>query len=420
MKQRSLFFNIAIVLMVLICCSGFSFLMPFRIVMIGILAITIILCHINNDKLYFSFDKNSLLFLLFILLMFLGIRTSYDKIETIKFICVYLVGFIMLIMPMGEKYNIKVFKGMSVCIRIIAISIIINALIPNLFSHYFPFLISGGSSRIATEINNHVYSGLMGEKAEAAYIIVIGIVLLLSECIAEKKMTKENKIWLLIYLIALLLPAKRMLFAIGVLICVGFVLIGIEGKRKFSILAGFTLLGIIILLLATSIPTFSTLVSRFADNSTDATNNGRTYLWERAIEMYQERPLLGYGYGSFNAYTSSKGIILTSDGNWEAHAHNIYYQLLGEMGIIGLLTFLTIIIYNMIIYIKLYLRRKKIKSNDYVFLFIGFSILVITIVYGCSGNCIYYTNQMILLFFSLSLCSYLNRKHLKKGDINEK
>ena len=417
MRKNSLFINLSILFFVAICCSGFSFIQPFRIYMIGFFSIFLIFYNIKGHTIFISLKQDTIIMLLFILLMILGLRTSFNKIETLKYIYIYITGFLMLLMPLGDKFTSKVIKGIEVCTKVIAISIIINAIIPNLFRDYLPFLIADGSSRIATEINNHVYSGLMGEKAEAAYIMIIGLIVLLSNCVRNNKINGKDKIWLFIYLVALLLPAKRMLFAIGVLICVIFMLFWTKGKKKFAIILGFCILGIILLMIATKIPMLNTLISRFISYSNDSTGNGRIYLWEHAINMFYERKLFGYGYGSFNDYASAKGVILSASGTWISQAHNIYLQLLGEMGIIGFGLFSLLIINNIYTYLKLFIKRKNMSPEDLAYLFIGTSILILTLVYGYSGNCIYYTNQIMLLFFSMSICSLLRRKYIiKNGD----
>lgn len=424
MKERKVLFNISIILFILICCSGFSFIMPWRIGMIALFGLCVIFCHLKDGNIYVLLKNDGKIMFVFILLMFLGLRLSYDKIETSKFICIYIAGLIMIIMPMKSTFNEKVIKGLDIAIKVISISIIVNAIIPGLFKDYLYFFISGGSasvSRLANEVNNHIYSGLMGEKGEAAYIMVIGLIILLSKCIKENKISNSNKLWLFIYIIALLLPAKRMLFIIAILICIYYIVFWTKGRKKILIIMGFFMLGIMTFFIATEIPTLNTLVSRFTSYSDDATGNGRTYLWEHAINMFSERKWFGYGYGSYNAYASDKGVLLSADRTWVSQAHNIYYQLLGEMGIIGTVVFILLLVNNIVSYVKLYFVRKKMLPKDLSLLFIGSSILILTIIYGYSGNCIYYTNQIMLLFFSMTLCSYMREKYiLQKGDFNGK
>lgn len=57
---------------------------------------------------------------------------------------------------------------------------------------------------------------------------------------------------------------------------------------------------------------------------------GRTKLWTESLHFWSERPLTGYGYGSF------KYLDLTSIDKYKA-AHNIFIQTLVELGLPGLI-----------------------------------------------------------------------------------
>jgi O-antigen ligase len=64
------------------------------------------------------------------------------------------------------------------------------------------------------------------------------------------------------------------------------------------------------------------------------------YLWPKAIDMFIKSPLFGNGFGSYNDYGNKKQEKIFSP----AHAHNSYLHFLAEMGIVGLLFFLYILI----------------------------------------------------------------------------
>lgn len=412
-KTKSFLLNASVICFVIICCSGFSFLMPYRIALIGLFAITMVILNLQGSTYHFYKSQQSFWFLIFLLLMIFGITFSFDKVQTIKYSCVYLVGLVLILNPTKENLHYKIFGGISICTKFIAFSIIVNLFIPNLFSEYLFFLIRGGSSAVSNEVNNHIFSGLMGEKGEAAFIMVVAIILLLANCAAEMKVSKKNAIWLCILFVALILPAKRMLFVIGILMCMLYLLFWTSGKKKLISIGIFGSLASIGYIVVSNIPTLNTLLERFVTFSEDKSVNGRTYLWEYAIEMYRNKPWLGYGYGSFNSYASLKGVILTSSREWVSQAHNIYFQLLGEVGIIGTIFFLLIAILGVSNFIQVYKRRSLLDRNDFQLLFLGGNIQVLILVYGLSGNCIYYTNQMMLYFWSLALMVFLKWKYGK-------
>src|SRR5699024_6737609 len=63
--------------------------------------------------------------------------------------------------------------------------------------------------------------------------------------------------------------------------------------------------------------------------------SGRIYLYEHAFKLFNESPILGIGWRRFQEL--SVGVINLDRGS---HPHNIYFQLLTELGIIGFVLFL--------------------------------------------------------------------------------
>ena len=137
-----------------------------------------------------------------------------------------------------------------------------------------------------------------------------------------------------------------------------------------------TLVGIVFIITALN---FSMISSKFERNttdssddlnehvasvtnvSTDASNLERINRWKCAIRMFQERPLLGHGPGTYMFLyapyqkPSEKTIISTNGGN-RGNAHSEYLGPLAESGILGLATFLGLIISVVVVSIKTYQR----------------------------------------------------------------
>lgn len=424
MKDRKkIIYNFLILLLGLICCSGFSFLMPFRIYFILIFGFIQFFIMIKNGKIKYIKSKSLFFLLIFCIYTIISLFYSLDRVQTLKFIAVYISITLMIINSYEEEFNFDALKIIETFCKIVSISIIVNMFIPQLFSKYLYFLIDGGASaipRLNGEINAHIFSGIVGEKGEAAYLMVLAIIISLSNIVPTKNkepVKKSEYVWLIIYLIALILPAKRMLFAIGILICVFFILFWTNSKKRFWYVILGIIVGILGIFIALKVPALNTLINRFLSYSEDTTGNGRIYLWEKAIEMYNKKPLLGYGYGTYNTYTKYSGVILSSTGEWNAYAHNIYYQMLGEIGIVGVILFTIMLLDTISHSIKLYCFRKKMESKDVKLLFVGISIIMMNIIYGYSGNPIYYTNQVFLFFWGISIILCLRYKYfiLKKG-----
>lgn len=102
-------------------------------------------------------------------------------------------------------------------------------------------------------------------------------------------------------------------------------------------------------------------VKSISNIKTDPSNMERVNRWSCAIEMFKERPLVGFGpgtytqlYGSYQK-TSELTIISTFTGDL-GNVHSEYFAALSEMGIVGLLMWLCMIgasvYYGMEIYYK--------------------------------------------------------------------
>jgi O-antigen ligase len=94
---------------------------------------------------------------------------------------------------------------------------------------------------------------------------------------------------------------------------------------------------------------FGTRLQSAANVSTDASNLERINRWACAIEMFKERPFLGYGPGTYQfeyaqfQEPENLTIISTNFGDM-GNAHSEYLGALSETGLIGLLSFLALII----------------------------------------------------------------------------
>ncbi len=86
-------------------------------------------------------------------------------------------------------------------------------------------------------------------------------------------------------------------------------------------------------------------VQSMSNISTDASNLERINRWSAAIRLFEERPLVGWGPGTYQfvyapfQYSYEKTIISTNAGD-KGNAHSEYLGPLAEMGLVGMLTVL--------------------------------------------------------------------------------
>jgi len=106
--------------------------------------------------------------------------------------------------------------------------------------------------------------------------------------------------------------------------------------------------------------------------STDASNLERINRWHCALRMFNEKPVLGWGPGTYQfkyapfQLSSEKTIISTNAGD-KGNAHSEYIGPLAEMGLLGLLSVLAIVIFVTYTAVKVY-KRSESKDIKYLVL----------------------------------------------------
>ena len=132
-------------------------------------------------------------------------------------------------------------------------------------------------------------------------------------------------------------------------------------KIRFSYLFSVALLGIIVLALSwpriimsleknrdESSSDFSEHISSMSNISSDASNLERINRWECAIRMFMEKPVFGWGPGTYMfeyapfQHSQSMTIISTNTGRL-GNAHSEYIGPLAESGVLGSLSFILIV-----------------------------------------------------------------------------
>jgi len=109
-----------------------------------------------------------------------------------------------------------------------------------------------------------------------------------------------------------------------------------------------------------------------ANISTDASNLERINRWSCAIEMFKQRPIMGYGPGTYAfeyapfQRPENLTIISTNFGDM-GNAHSEYLGALAETGLIGMLTLIAVVFAIFYTGITLYHRLPKTYKEDRIF-----------------------------------------------------
>lgn len=96
----------------------------------------------------------------------------------------------------------------------------------------------------------------------------------------------------------------------------------------------------------------------------------RLIIWRGAIEMIKEKPILGFGFLTFNHFITDYAQLAKS-----MDTHNMYLRVFSELGLIGFIVFLTLWIVPLIVAFKIFKRAKEP-------LLLGISIGIIAAIVG--------------------------------------
>lgn len=208
---------------------------------------------------------------------------------------------------------------------------------------YFWFIVNPNHSvQVAQTIQNELsigaYSGFAREKGEAAYIMNVGIALLLSKYFSSQKLKKIDILMLFVFIVSLMLTGKRTLFIIPVLSFALFMVIS-NIKGKFAKTGGIVLSALsAVFILSMFIPKVANIFDRFMDEENIMALGNRDSLWKYFLLMGEKYPVFGAGFGSYNQFAYDNGLRVGGD-RWNFNGHNCYFQIAVELGIVGSIFF---------------------------------------------------------------------------------
>lgn len=373
--------------------NTYSFLLRYYSVLRWIVVIIIVLCCVFGPKSWgFRFSKqlikNNLLWIVFSIYLWLGCIFSYDKDSSVNYCIVFTSYMLLLFVGKMKKYYEKLFDILEMFLLFGAFSIYVNLLIPNIMIGPLRFFISPAAiSNVEVFVSKHVFTGIFGDNANAAFAMNIGFAISLIKYISKR--VNKYLIQSIFFFGTLLFIGKRMLIIIPIImICISALLL-VKSKSLKRNIVGVLILLILIFAIATTIPSVEKLFFR---NSDDLLTGRSTILWPIAFMMFNSRKMFGTGINTFNYMINTSNTNNTTLANWGYHAHNIYIQLLGETGLIGIVFLGSLLLVN----ITRTVRLIKSNSADRRILSISMLLQVLWIIYGMTGNTFYYTAQLLV------------------------
>lgn len=127
-------------------------------------------------------------------------------------------------------------------------------------------------------------------------------------------------------------------------------------------------------------------------------SNGRFDLWKRSLDIFYEHPLLGVGIKGTTTIMSEA-------------THNVYIQLLSDLGIIGAAIFYWSLFYPFLKLVANTMNKRKLSlENNFA---IGMQLLFL--LYCMTGNPLYDHKMMMIYAISVGYAYYLIKIDKRKG-----
>ncbi len=261
---------------------------------------------------------------------------------------------------------------------------------------------------IGIQVSSSRFSGFFGDEwILGAFIFHLVPLVLLSVLFRKNKSNKIRNIYLLLIILisiyGIYISGERTIFFISIVyLFLITLLIFIENKFYFLFFIIFTLTFV-------AINPSKRIFKSF--NFTNVKNPDQVYselkvykdLYTTAYKMFLDKKLFGHGVQSFRNKCIDKKFNENRYG-CSTHPHNYYFQILGENGIIGLLIFLSIILFLTKDFLFIFIRWVKNKKDTKS---LGLMIILLNIIVSFTpilptGN-MYSSISGIFIFFKLAI-----------------
>ena len=254
---------------------------------------------------------------------------------------------------------------------------------------FFAGLFLPGFGRVQ-EIHVGAWSGLYLEKNQMGGHMARAALIAVFLCVMDRR---PRGLWAsaAILCAALVLLSTSKTALLGLILGLGALGVGALMKRGFRT-------GLVILWIGTGLAGLAVAIiwlapeTVFALLGRDASLTGRTDIWIALLDFIKQRPLLGYGYGSFWAIDSNPGNWVRETLQWDAPtAHNGWLEITLALGLVGLVL--------LVLDFLLSLGRALLASvNTWTGLF-ALAFLVQFFVFSLSESASFQQNSIVWLIY---------------------
>jgi len=332
--------------------------------------------------------------------------------ESIKFIFLFSTYFAIKLVLQREFNWWKIFLKLAYIFSAAnLLGVLLSLIAPNLMHKFAELVYSGENLEIYISfVKADTFPGLNSQTSLTAFFISIFIAFVASDIFQNPKKLL-NYFLLALSIVALFLTKKRSFLIANIVAFLFLFWKSGRNKKSGSKFIIICLIGIVLYIVTEYSASWQGVLDKWeVIGSTGDISNGRFDRWEETIEIWKTAPFFGVGTNVFvNEYDLS--------------SHNVFLQLMAEMGIFGVATFVLMIIssWRQIAYAF----KQSECSGDSKAIYMtsaSFYLQIVFIAYCFFGNPVYDMHFMLpyALFTALSgsYNNYLRMKSDENRDIN--
>lgn len=362
------------------------------ILLLGVDLLYIILRKDIIIKVDFNIVLWGLLLIVIIFGVTLNSENIFDALQFVFSVALFLLTYVILIQD--ERILIPVYRNILFILLFFLFGSILQLLFPNLVMEFNRLHLSPELfSQSYVFYRNGALNGFTYQTGMNGYLLSFILAYFFPKLVYETNFRKRV-IYYLLYLVLyfmLFLTEKRGFIVFNLMIFV--LLLPKVSRVKWKSI--FLITGVLFVSLAiimnTEVGQELLLRTLYQDDLT----TGRSTMWRIMWNDFLKHPILGNGtYTTINVVENYNG-------------HNIYLQVLREMGIIGFTIFILGLALNAG---KAYLSLDSLNSNYNSKLIISLYMQLIFIMWGLTGNPLYDNYPLLIYFICIASTTILTKK----------
>lgn len=417
-KTNSLI-NKLIILLLMLFSFYFGYVnYPIKYILILGVLLLLLITLLIGQHISITFLIQDVFFFIYLIFGVLSLFYTTSMSRGIIFLSIWVFGLLMKIWLPLYKNNLEyINKNLYIFSGIHVFATLLQMLFPELIRALNTVILSTNELDINNRfLRQNVYAGITGQTGSNSFYISIFIGIAVCRLIILPKKQQFSR-YILIFLsglaiLALVATQKRgpLLFCLVSILGVLYIWFAKTNKKIIRFIGLVTILCVIVVFIFMFTDYGQTLINRFLYGGYGGMSSGRIPMYILMWDGFMEKPILGNGLASTNTLLESLG---------QTIGHNVYFQSLYEIGLIGTLCLL----YFMYKSLKQAIRMIKVQSkisgtHSLVYsLLISLYIQLYVIFYGLTGNPIYDHFQFIIYMIACAIPEIIRKNFKSQHEI---